>query len=476
MAGSLEAGERRMALLSPAKITTMDAARRHRAYALAILVIVYVFNYIDRQVLSILLEDIRRDLGLKDAQLGLLVGFNFALVYCLFGIPAARIADATNRKGVIAVSLAVWSGFTALCGLAGNFWQLSLARLGVGIGEAGGSPPAHALISDLYEKEKRGKALAIYSVGLYIGTLLGFALGGVLADALDWRQAFFVVGLPGVAFSVIVWTTLREPQRGLSGAAPVTANITFAQSFRKLWAFRSFRHYALAASAGLFVTYGVGNLLPAFLERTYGAWAFPELQKAFGFCRSQIVEGVNDCVAMSTTEIGIIYGSVAGIAGAIGTLAGGYLADSLGAKDRRWFLWIPMWGKLIAGPLFIASIFAPNAELSLLIYFPAIGLAAVYLGPSIAITHHLVPPGMRAMASAVFFFVINLIGLGLGPTALGALSDWLRDHAGAGEMSLQWAMAAVVAAMYPLSFLWHTGARALPKGEIDERNAELSAG
>jgi MFS family permease len=463
-----------MAFLSPGKITTMDAARRHRAYALGVLVIVYVFNYIDRQVLSILLEDIRRDLGLQDWQLGMLVGFSFALVYCTFGIPVARIADSTSRKGVIAVSLAVWSGFTALCGLAGNFWQLFLARLGVGIGEAGGSPPAHAMISDLYEKEKRGQALAIYSVGLYAGTLLGFALGGVLADALDWRQAFFLVGLPGVLFSIIVWTTLREPQRGLSGAAPAAASITFTQSFRKLWAVTSFRYYALAAGAGLFVTYGVGNFVPAFLVRTYGVWAFPELQQALGFCRSQVIGGAPDCAAMSTAEIGIIYGTVAGVAGAIGTLAGGYLADHLGAKDRRWFLWVPMWGKLLAGPLFVASMFAPSAELSLLIYFPAIGLAAVYLGPSIAITHHLVPPGMRAMASAVFFFIINMIGLGLGPTALGALSDGFRDNAGAGEFSLQWAMAAVVVAMYPLTLLWHLGAQALPKGELDENGLAVA--
>ncbi len=452
-----------MAFLSPGRITTMEGARAHRRWALAVLIVVYVFNYIDRQVLSILLEDIRADLGLNDTQLGMLVGFSFALVYCTFGIPVARIADATSRKGVIAVSLAVWSGFTALCGLAGNFWQLFLARLGVGIGEAGGSPPAHAMISDLYETEKRGRALAIYSVGLYIGTLLGFASGGVLADALDWRMAFFLVGLPGVLFALIVWVTVREPQRGLSGAA-AASSLTFMQSFRELWAFKAFRSYALAAGAGLFVTYGVGNFVPAFLERTYGAWSLPDLQQALGLCRSEIVDGVNDCVAMSTAEIGIIYGTVAGVAGAIGTLAGGYLADGLGAKDRRWFLWVPMWGKLAAGPLFVASLLAASAELSLLLYFPAIGLAAMYLGPSIAITHHLVPPGMRAMASAVFFFIINLIGLGLGPTALGALSDAFRDHAGAGEMSLQWAMAAVVAAMYPLNLLWHWGASALPRG------------
>ncbi len=452
-----------MSFLSPGPITTMDQARRHRAWALAILVIVYVFNFIDRQVLSILQEDIRRDLGLQDVHLGMLTGLSFAFVYCTFGIPVARIADATSRKGVIAASLAVWSAFTALCGLAGNFWQLFLARLGVGIGEAGGSPPAHAMISDLYEKRKRGQALAIYTTGLYIGTLLGFALGGVLADAFDWRQAFFIVGLPGVFFAIIVWTTVREPKRGLSGATPTPGDITFTQSFRRLWTLKAFRYYALAAGAGLFVTYGVGNFMPPFLERTYGEWSWPGLQQALGLCT-----GGPACTEMSTAEIGIVYGVIAGVAGAIGTLAGGYLADAWGEKDRRWFLWIPMWGKLIGGPLFVASMFAPGAELSLILYFPAIGFAAMYLGPSVAITHHLVPPGMRAMASAVFFFILTMIGLGLGPTVLGAVSDWFRANAGAGEMSLQWAMAAVVIAAYPLSLLWHLGAQALPKGEIDD--------
>ena len=458
-----------MTFLSPQTITTMDQARRHRAWTLAVLVIVYVFNFIDRQVLSILQEDIRRELGLEDVHLGMLTGLSFAFVYCTFGIPVARIADATSRKGVIAASLAVWSGFTALCGLAGNFWQLFLARLGVGIGEAGGSPPAHAMISDLYEKEKRGQALAIYTTGLYIGTLLGFALGGVLADAFNWRVAFFIVGLPGVVFALIVWTTVREPRRGLSGAAPTAPGITFIQSFRRLWTLKAFRYYALAAGAGLFVTYGVGNFMPPFLERTYGEWAWPGVQQALGLCSGGPV-----CTEMSTAEIGITYGVIAGVAGAIGTLAGGYMADSMGAKDRRWFLWIPMWGKLLGGPLFIASFFAPNAELSLLLYFPAIGLAAMYLGPAVAITHHMVPAGMRAMASAVFFFIINMIGLGLGPTALGAVSDWFRNNAGAGDMSLQWAMAAVVIAMYPLSLLWHWGAQALPKGDLDDDGNALA--
>jgi MFS family permease len=453
-----------MGFLSPPRITTMDQARAHRAWALAILIGVYVFNFIDRQVVSILQEDIRRDLGLDDFQLGLLSGLPFAIVYCTMGIPVARVADATSRKAVVAGSLALWSGFTALCGLAGNFWHLLGARLGVGLGQAGGSPPAHAMLSDLYEKEKRGRALAIYSAGIYIGTLLSYWLGGAFADAFDWRIAFILVGLPGIAFAVIVWTTVREPQRGLSGVAQTAADITFLQSFAKLWRLRSFRFYSVAAGAGLLVTYGLGTWLPSFLQRTYGEWGLPGMQRALGLCGADVA----DCIAMSTGEIGLLYGTVAGVGGAAGTLLGGYLADHRGGKDRRWFLWVPMWGKIIGGPLFLAAMFAPNAELSLLFYFPAIGLAAMYLGPSLAITHHLVPAGMRAMSSAVLFFIFNMIGQGLGPTAVGALSKWLGENAGLGEASLQWSMVAAVVAMYPLSILWYWGAQALPKGELDD--------
>jgi MFS family permease len=448
-----------MGFLSPGKITTMDEARSHRIWALSILVGVYVFNFIDRQVFSILQEDIKRDLGLDNTQIGLLSGLTFAALYCTMGIPVARIADAGSRKGVVAGSLAVWSVFTALCGLAGNFWHMFGARLGLGLGQAGGSPPAHAMLSDLYEKEKRARALAIYSAGIYIGTLLSYWLGGALVDAFNWRVAFVVVGLPGVIFAIIVWTTVREPQRGLSGLTPSTVSVTFPQSFARLWRLKSFRFYSVAAGAGLFVTYGLGNWLPAFLQRTYGVWGLPGMQHMLGLCGADTAE----CIKMSTGEVGLLYGTVAGVGGAIGTLLGGYLADHRGGKDRRWFLWLPMWGKIIGGPLFIASMFAPNAELSLLLYFPAIGLAAMYLGPTLAITHHLVPAGMRAMSSAVLFFIINMIGQGLGPTLVGVLTDWLEKNTGLGAHSLQWAMVAAVLAMYPLSILWHLGAKALPR-------------
>lgn len=502
-----------MAFLSPGMITSMDQAKKHRTYALWILIIVYIFNFIDRQIVNILQEDIKHDLGLNDTQLGMMTGLTFAVVYCTMGIPVARIADSTSRKAVMVVSLAIWSAFTAICGLAtdiniggmtlvSGFMFLLIARMGVGLGEAGGSPPAHAMISDLYEKDKRGRALALYSAGLYAGTLLGYYLGGWLSEAMNWRQAFFVVGIPGVIFAIIVWTTIKEPVRGLSGMKPKTASHTFVQSFKKLWSIKAFPYYAIATGAGTFVTYGLGNWMPSFMPRTFGVvdaetvggtvkyigmWSMPEIQNAFGMCQAEVVNGVKtlaqDCYTMSKTEIGLFYGTVSGIGGAIGTIAGGYFADRLGAKDRRWFLWVPMWGKLIGAPLFILAMLAPTVELSLLLYFPAITLAAMYLGPSLAITHHLVPASMRAMSSAVLFFILNILGLGTGPFVVGILSDWIggnaetlaASHSFLGDtveqvkqMSLKWAMIIAVLLMFPLTLLWHVGAQKLPKGELDD--------
>ena len=218
-----------------------------------------------------------------------------------------------------------------------------------------------------------------------------------------------------------------------------------------------------------------------------GQWGMPELQATLGLCKSTVVDGVRqlaaDCYSMNKTEIGLFYGTCSGVGGMIGTIYGGYLADRLGATDRRWFLWVPMWGKFLGAPLFIAAMLAPTVELSLLLYFPGITLAAMYLGPSLAITHHLVPASMRAMSSAVLFFILNILGLGTGPFVVGILSDWIganadslaAQHSFLGDtvdqvkqMSLKWAMIIAVALMTPLAVLWHIGAMKLPKGQLDD--------
>lgn len=424
-----------MAFWSPPKIDNMDDARKHRKYVLFILMLVYAFNFIDRQILNILQTPIKEDLGLSDSQLGILTGFSFAVIYITVGIGVARVADATSRKTVVSASLAIWSGFTALSGLAQNYFQLFLYRLGVGFGEAGGSPPSHAMLSDLYEAEMRGRALAIYSAGVYIGTMTGYVAGGWLSEAFHWRMAFFVVGIPGILLALVMWLTVREPVRGLSGLKPSTEDVTFVQSFKKLWGLKSFRYFSVATGAGTFVTYGIGNWMVPYLERSHG-W--------------------------ERTEIGLMYGLTAGVFGAAGTIGGGFLADKLGAKDRRWFLWVPMWGKLLAGPFFILGLLAPNGWLALAGYALGLICASIYLGPSIAITHHLVPPSMRAMSSAVLFFILNLIGLGLGPMLVGNVSDYLTANTDLGQEALRWAMISAVVVTYPLCALWHMGAQNLP--------------
>src|SRR5262245_14797509 len=383
-----------MAFLAPSKITSMDDARRHRTYALTMLMLVYAFNFIDRRIMGVLATPIKAEFNFSDAEIGMLTGFFFAIVYTVIGVPIARIADSTNRKSVLTISLTVWSAFTALSGIVTSKFQMIGARMAVGVGEAGGSPPAHAIVSDLYEPDRRARALAIYSAGIYIGTLLANVGGGWISDAKNlapvagmlaplgitiestelWRVAFFMVGLPGVIFAILIQFTLREPLKGLSGIKPVEKKFTFWTSFKHLWSLKSFRFYSIATGAGTFVTYGLNDWMVSFMERTHH---------------------------LNRTEIGFWFGMVAGIFGAVGTIAGGLLADHLGKKDRRWFLWVPMWGKFLGGPIFLLGLFMPTPTLSLICYGAGLVLAAAYLGPSLAVTHSLVPPGMRAMSSAV---------------------------------------------------------------------------
>ena len=442
----------------------------------------------------------------------MMTGLAFAVVYCTMGIPVARIADSTSRKGVMVVSLAIWSAFTALCGLANPihigtftisaFVVLLITRMGVGLGEAGGSPPAHAMISDLYEKEKRGRALALYSAGLYAGTLLGYYLGGWLSEALNWRQAFFVVGIPGVIFAIIAWTTVREPVRGLSGATASDRQADLPQIVRE----------ALVAEGLPLLRHRhrrghLHHLRPRQLDavlhaahlrrrRSGSVGRDGQIYRPVGHART--AERCSACArpqssTASASSRGLLRDEqdrdrpvlrhLLGVGGMIGTIAGGYLADRLGAKDRRWFLWVPMWGKILGAPLFIAAMLAPNVELSLLLYFPGITLAAMYLGPALAITHHLVPASMRAMSSAVLFFILNILGLGTGPFVVGIVSDWISGNADrlsqahsflgdsveqVKQMSLKWAMIIAVILMTPLAILWHIGAMKLPKGELDD--------
>jgi predicted MFS family arabinose efflux permease len=420
-----------MAKDSPAG--TPDFSATYKRFALAMLTLVYALNFIDRQILVILQEPIKAEMGLSDAQLGLLSGFAFALIYVTAGIPIAYYADRGNRRNVISLALAVWSGMTAVSGLAQNYGQLLLARIGVGLGEAGGSPPAHSMISDYYPPEQRATALSIYSSGIHLGILLGFLFGGVIAETFGWRTAFMVVGLPGVVFAVILRFSLREPQRGRWESSPASSSQHGLKETMALLGDRpSFWYLALGSAFTAYVAYGNGNFFPSFLIRIHG---------------------------MGIAEVGVALALVAGVSAAIGTFLGGYLSDKFGTRDPRWYLWIPLIGIALAYLPYLNMLLTDNTTTGLAVFFFASILNAFFLGPSIAVSHTLVPPGMRALTSAVLFFVINIIGLGLGPFLTGLVSDLLVQTYG--DQALRYSMLATTQVYWLAILMYALGAKHL---------------
>ncbi|MDX1405591.1 MAG: MFS transporter [Woeseiaceae bacterium] len=390
----------------------------YRNFVLGLLTVVYVFNFIDRQIVNILGEAIVRDLDLSDLQFGLLSGIAFAAIYATLGMPIARWADAGVRRNVISLAVAVWSSMTMLCGAAQNFWQLFLARAGVGVGEAGGSPPAHSIISDVFPANKRATALSIYSMGIYGGVLVGYVAGGYLASEFSWRVAFVVAGAPGILLALMVRYLVHEPPRGLSELRQDVEPAAFATVVNILWRSRTFRHMSFACALHAFVTYGLGAFLPIFLMRVH---------------------------AMPIQQVGAILGLVAGVGGLIGMFAGGFLSDHLANRfnDSRWHIWVPLISTLVAIPFYWFSlIFASTGVAAAVSWFVPSVIAGMFLGPCLSLTHSLVGLRMRSQASAIMLFVLNLIGLGIGPTAVGALSDYLRPEYG--DLSIRYALVIMV--------------------------------
>ena len=385
---------------------------RARYYALGLLTVVYTFNFVDRQLLSILQESIKADLLLSDQQLGLLTGFAFALFYTLAGIPIARYADRNNRRNVVAIAIALWSFMTAISGLVQNYLQLLLARIGVGVGEAGGSPPAHSMISDIFPPERRASALAFYSMGINFGILFGFLAGGWLNEFFDWRVAFFVVGAPGIVVALFVRYTLREPIRGLmEDRQDVATDTPFPEVLKLLWSRLSFRHLAIGGALNAFAGYSSSNWTASFMIRSHD---------------------------MSTGELGTWLALIMGVGGAIGVFWGSYIAERLAKFDVRWYMWMPTITGMICVPFMIATYVVEGAYTALIVSIVPGILFNVYLGNSLAMTHALVGLRMRAVASAILFFLINLIGMGLGPWGVGLLSDVLSAELG--NESLRYAM------------------------------------
>ncbi len=382
-------------------------------YALIVLMVVYCFNFLDRQILVILQEPIKADLGLSDGQLGLMTGFAFAVFYVCAGLPIAYWADRSNRRNIIAIALTVWSGMTAISGFASNYIQLLLARIGVGVGEAGGSPPAHAMISDYFPKKKRTTALSIYSSGLYIGIMAGYLLGGYLGENYSWRTAFFVVGLPGIALALLVRYTIREPQRGYwDGVDANEVKPTLKQTLRVLSGIPVFWMMSVAAGLTAMVSYGVGNFTPSYLMRNHG---------------------------MGLAEVGVYLAFIYGISGILGTTISGLLADKLSSKGDHWYLGVPAIGTVLSVPFNLIAYSGDNLVLIMVCVFMFHTLYCMFLTPTISVAHTLVSPSMRALASSILFFVLNMLGKGIGPPAVGFLSDYYASSLDMGVDSLRYA-------------------------------------
>jgi MFS transporter, Spinster family, sphingosine-1-phosphate transporter len=413
------------------RTTTTRATR----LMLWLLLIVYIFNFLDRQIVNILAEPIRHDLGLSDTQIGLMTGIAFALFYTVLGLPIARYADkpSTDRGRLIAIALAIWSVMTALCGLAQNFAQLLLARIGVGVGEAGCTPAAHSLIADSVPAERRASALAFYALGIPIGSLLGMLVGGFLADTIGWRKAFLFVGTPGVLLAVITTLFLRDPRRSRVFEARHTTVpvLGMGAAIKSLLLSRTYVLLLVAGSAASFLSYGKGTWTTIFFQRTHG---------------------------MSASEVGFWFGLGGGAAGIAGTFLGGWLADRYGKTDRRHVMTAPAIGMAIAAPMSFAAYFMTEWWSALLLLLVPTLLNSLYYGPTYSSAQGLVPLQARAMASAALLFCQNLIGLGLGPLFFGMLSDGFRPYAG--EESVRWVLyGAAWLGLIPAFFFWRCSLR-----------------
>ncbi|MEP0067727.1 MFS transporter [Pyruvatibacter sp.] len=392
----------------------------YRRYALFILLLAYVSSYVDRQIMGVLLEPIRNEFMLTDTQMGFLGGIAFGIFYATLGIPIAFLADRWSRRNIISAAVTAWSFMTVACAFVVGFWSLAFARVGVGIGEAGSSPPSHSMIADLYPAEERSGALAIYALGVYLGIMVGFLVGAYVAHDYGWRMAFIVVGAPGLLIALLVRFTLKEPPRGYSdGKAPAdvgpldwaTAKSQVAAGFAHLWQDKVSRHVVIGVTLVSFVGYGGAYWGAAFFIRSHG---------------------------LTLIEVGQYLAAVIGGAGVIGAITGGRLADKLGAKDRRWTMWIVAFAKFIAAPIIVFFFLEMDTSVALIIYIPTVLLGAFYLGPSFAMIQTRAPVHMRALCSAIMLFILNIIGLGFGPQAVGLLSDALAPTYG--QESLRYAL------------------------------------
>ena len=427
--------------------------KNYRTFVLILLTIVYGFNFIDRQIVGILAPFIQKDLGLSNTQLGLLIGLAFATLYTTVAIPLAWLADRYNRVNILSIALATWSGFTALTGLATNFTQIAIARMGVGIGEAGGSPPSHSIISDMYSKEERAGALGVYSMGIPLGIMAAYfitaALMGSSPEDVDWRRIFIFLGLTGIALAIVLRMVVREPVRGAMEFEEKVEIIQppFLESLKILLKIPAWWAMCFGIAFGSFAAYATSAFHTKFL------------------------------IALDPTfniqKLVIILGIINGVAYVGGTYFGAKLADRWGKKDIRVYGWLPAVTILLCLPIGILSYWAPSVEMNLFWTSLFLVFIGVYLGPSFAIAQTLAPIKMRAMSTALFFFILNMIALGGGPTFTGWLIDVFKENYNDLD-SMRYAMTVTFGIFIPSAISFFIVSRVLPRDweAAEKRNLE----
>ena len=390
-------------------------SKGYRAYVLAALVTVYTFNFIDRVVITIIQEPIRLEFGLSDTQLGLLGGPTFAILYTLLGIPIARLAERKNRTTILAVCLGLWSLMTTLCGFAGSYAMLLMARIGVSVGEAGGTPPSQSIIGDYFPAESRATAISIYALGIPLGSAFAAIGGGFIAAYFGWREAFWMLGVPGLILAILIKLTIKEPPRATPSAEPPN----FGAALKILGSKTSFWHIAVGGAAASFTGYGVGQFTNSFFIRNH--------QAALTAMDTPWLPSFDEPLREVIFRASIITGLLTLFLGGLGTFLSGYISDKINSRHPNALAWLPAVGFVIATPLNIAGYMTGSLPLALFFLAAALLLQNFYLGSIYAVAQGVVPPLMRATAVAILLFIVNIIGYGMGPPVIGALSDFLAS-------------------------------------------------
>jgi predicted MFS family arabinose efflux permease len=396
-----------------------------RTFVLGLLTIIYALNFLDRTIFNVLIEPIKKEFALSDTTMGLLAGFGFVLFYSLAGIPIARVADRLNRRNIVVIALAFWSVMTLFCGMARSVTALGLARIGVGIGESAGTPASQSIVADLFDKNERPRALAVYAIGTYLGVFLGYFIGGFVNQHYGWRTAFFSAGLPGIVLAVVLWLTVSEPRRGGMAETfkpePLGATLAFLASQRS------------------FVIVLIGFCLTTYTNYATSAWIPPFLARVHH---------------LSSAEIGTYAGTFKGLCGMAGTLVGGLVVAKISQRDDRWKLWAPAITSGLAGPVFALCMLTSSFPIMIAALALTSFLVGFHLGPIFAIAQTVARPSMRALASAIILLTATCFGQGTGPLAVGILNDALGDNFGAGAVRYSLLSAALTTMLGALLFVW----------------------